>query len=1477
MATLKPLNEDPFAPMAQKPPQAQPATAATPAEATPAMLDPRLKTLPYDPFKGAHDKQPGTEEAYKQATGGDYTQDSSAQFLQGISSWSDEGLAGLRAIPEALATDRSYGDVYNDKVAEEREHLGRFEKYDPDSAQKARVAGMATSMLGPGAVYKGAKALGAGTKMALSAAGFTGGAHYGSGTAAPKPDATMGEAVGERVRSGALPATIGAATAPVMGLVGEKAIGPITTFAQRGYNAIRRPLDAAYEKLAGQAGGDTGIDKLATGIATGTSKKAEDVQRRAFDILGEEMAKANGDAAVAEQAAIQRLMTEHGIAQSTAVKNLQSVRGVNKDSKLFFGEYPAVAESNAATRKQTNPNLAKVGEIEDTPIQNNIDLIGNSGQGQSVSDVRNAVMGRQAGAADDTRRNIQKLSPNKLTIEDVDQMIVDMTKKAGDDYKFVYDPNNKLIDQGVLLQEMQSAIDKNWNKWALRGGEQKDALAKALDEFYITDATTGQRLLMPTLQIAQDARGALRGIIQRNVQSGNNHIVQALQPLYQDVTRAMEKASPAWKAANDKWAEKAFTEKAQELAEAFSTRAGPKFREQMKEFSRLAPEMQDVVRVHYLQKMIDMIDSGVGKTHDVAKLFDRPHYTNSIRLMFGKDAARDWTRMVRDLQVGTKSRNMLGNSATHRRGEAQVADDAESGMGLISAADNASVGGMRAWLMDNVRHFVRERRNRALNEVMTTPVSNAPRSAQHIHEMRRGAERLKDYEAAPERMGERLGKGAGFGSTRVTSERQRQLEEPRADGGRAIGGEDMRNKQRGLGAPRGMESGGGLSLFDHKLTDPLAEDFEENVEGSLHSANSPEADYYGETFGPEAGRYAQDLFDTGDVAKDYAKFSSGLAIPEAVGEGRLGDAAFNAAMMGIGPMAKGLGKGAEVVGGAMRAAPKTTAGLGAASILGASAADAGDPVSGAPTEKPSGPAMGVRIEQLQKAKSDNMAARHMLGQERSDNLQGKTGTKKAGPGPVSQRQDAEMQKLIAEGERIDEQIAQATRESSPEYVAGRDKMNEAEATRQQMLDSERKGWGHDTGTQGISEYWSAAPFAAGLGTAALMRVPSGLSKQFQKGRWWKAVDQAERGKDKVTRGLGLAKADEFEKAIPVQTGADFAKSYIAPGLLGGAEGAALSNVPEAWNTFLPKENQEKAAYEEYLKRMPADFPEGQADVDKATAHVKSLPDTNPTRDRAMRHFNEGDWKTRAGVGATEGLGGGLVGNTLSKPFAPFESSYPRPETRALLKRGEPTGLGSGPSGASGLGSAPKIPPAGSPTGDAALPSVAQELEGIVTSQPPKALAPPKTPAITSGADDLPPMPTAATQAKPSATPSLDTPLTANDPAKKVKRRRDLFWQPGGGVREEDAWKAGGGRWRKKAKAASRVEKVTKGAPVPEDVLAPPVADKIIAKGVGNAKVRAALDAGDFNAAAAILAEGTNIPAHRLLDSVLKAAKHGRFD
>lgn len=488
--------------------------------------------------------------------------------------------------------------------------------------------------------------------------------------------------------------------------------------------------------------GDSSVDDLASGVATGATRFDEAANRRTLDVLGQEMVRANGDRAAAANATVARMVAEDGITQATAQQRLRNLASVHRESDLMFGEYPAVAAGNQATRRMRPGNVTDeaAARLDDVGSHWEIDNIANAGTGTSGQRVRNAVTQRAEDLADSTRRIVQNLSPNGHSIQDVDNLIQGIRRQASAEYQQVYSAQGN-VNYGILHGLLRRTVDRHLNRMHGRGGEQFDALRAAINELYI-DTPRG-RLLMPDLQTMQDMRGAIRGMITRNRNAGNDHIVSTLQPLYRDLTRIMERASPQWAQANRRWADMRLDEVAQDLGDAFSRTAGPRFREQMTEFRRLAPEAQDVVRIHFVQKMLDQIDNAVrlGKMADLGRQFSTAHMRATIRNLLGDQAAVQMARLIRDWNVATKSGKMIGGSPTAMRLARK--SDVDTDLGIISSIEQASVGGFRKLAMDWTINRLRERRNRDVARIVTTPMRDTLAVAENLERMRGAATRVE--------------------------------------------------------------------------------------------------------------------------------------------------------------------------------------------------------------------------------------------------------------------------------------------------------------------------------------------------------------------------------------------------------------------------------------------------------------------------------------------------------------------------------------------------------------------------------------------------------------------------------------------------------------------------------------------------------------------------------------------------------------
>jgi len=272
----------------------------------------------------------------------------------------------------------------------------------------------------------------------------------------------------------------------------------------------------------------------------------------------------------------------------------------------------------------------------------------------------------------------------------------------------------------------------------------------------------------------------------------------------------------------------------------------------------------------------------------------------------------------------------------------------------------------------------------------------------------------------------------------------------------------------------------------------------------------------------------------------------------------------------------------------------------------------------------------------------------------------------AGRGPNYDAKEAEVARLTGEVgtidgqiKNLDELIKNQTKIQSPEYQDMLSEGRKAAAVRDQMLTDRRHTY-EELAPNWLKNAQAVLPFATGATVQGITALVQALKNRVGANRWWNAIEAANDAKTYTpTQRKGFARTSEgYEKEYPRPTVGSVLGSYGKNAALGGVEGFALSNLPEAYNSFLPAENQERLAYEEYLKRLPLDHP----DRPRVEAIINNLPLENPARKSAMQHFSSGDWLTRGRVGALEGMSGALLGKTIGDLFGP---TFPRPEAESL--------------------------------------------------------------------------------------------------------------------------------------------------------------------------------------------------------------------
>jgi hypothetical protein len=334
-------------------------------------------------------------------------------------------------------------------------------------------------------------------------------------------------------------------------------------------------------------------------------------------------------------------------------------------------------------------------------------------------------------------------------------------------------------------------------------------------------------------------------------------------------------------------------------------------------------------------------------------------------------------------------------------------------------------------------------------------------------------------------------------------------------------------------------------------------------------------------------------------------------------------------------------------------------------------------------------------------RSDDEVLKELLGQrksldeqratavrDRDSELRGGDG-KKAGRGKNYDAKEAEVGRLTKEMERLDTTIAGIQKRLDPEYTAQVDKLNAAEATRRQSLAGAPKPFDKEYPTW--QKLQTVMPALVAAGTAAVPALAEVLGARFGVRGWRKAIKDgfkpgATHDEQKVASDIAQKYAT---KQFPEEGSGQLSK-YLTIGGIGALEGAGVANYPQYHNSNLPAVNPERAAYEEFIKQLPAGEV-GDAERKKAEEIILGLPKTTPERDAAIEYFGS-PWTVgvRTATGALEGGAAAVGMSKLLKSGRPSEENMPRPQTHALdemVKRNEASATAAAPPPG-----APPLPP-----------------------------------------------------------------------------------------------------------------------------------------------------------------------------------------
>ena len=299
--------------------------------------------------------------------------------------------------------------------------------------------------------------------------------------------------------------------------------------------------------------------------------------------------------------------------------------------------------------------------------------------------------------------------------------------------------------------------------------------------------------------------------------------------------------------------------------------------------------------------------------------------------------------------------------------------------------------------------------------------------------------------------------------------------------------------------------------------------------------------------------------------------------------------------------------------------------------------------------------------QAQRASLDDQRA--IAARDAELQLKGGPGVLKPGRGPIysalQKKVDdarAEIATIDAGIARIDNLIEEENRRRSPEYQRGQKKITEAEGVREKLLSGRRRPY-QDVAPEWAQNFQAFAPATVAGVTSLLTGAIDAIKNRSSAKAWRKAIAaglEARAGTKARDQATKTSEAFSREFPEPKGIGEKFAAPYGKAAALGGFEGGAVTNLPDVYNAFLPALNQEQQAYVEYLKLLPQDAPERK----QAEEIVQNMPSTTPARDAALAYFGSSAMPVRTGVGVMEGIGGALVGKSLSNMLEP---KFPRAE------------------------------------------------------------------------------------------------------------------------------------------------------------------------------------------------------------------------
>lgn len=334
--------------------------------------------------------------------------------------------------------------------------------------------------------------------------------------------------------------------------------------------------------------------------------------------------------------------------------------------------------------------------------------------------------------------------------------------------------------------------------------------------------------------------------------------------------------------------------------------------------------------------------------------------------------------------------------------------------------------------------------------------------------------------------------------------------------------------------------------------------------------------------------------------------------------------------------------------------------------------------------------------------------------------------------------NATIQRASDEIQRINEERRTSRTQSRDATQRQRDtQIAEAEAARQRILDDAPTPFQNTM----LGRHWGAAPLVMGGITGAIAGARHSIGDRFAVGRLANAIADASAA-GRTSQGFRAGnEARNLSEALPRHNSllAQHLDHMRVPAIVGGLEGLAAPNLPNAWNAMTqPPVNPEYSALQAYLRLLPPDV-EGQPALQARARGLledrTALPQENPFYRGAIDYYSSGRFVPSMLGSALEGAGAAAFTSGLTGAFAPTPARLAalRAQTEALPQpplprppRG-PRGQDNPPPGGPPPPASPPPPPA-APAAQAAPQSTAPPApQSAAPSTPAPAGAPNATP------------------------------------------------------------------------------------------------------------------------------------------------------